>query len=226
MSNEHISSTRRIDVTVVVKNSFLLYKKYIGAVLFSGTFLLIGTYLVQTIFPNASFLSLFITVLWSALIQTWFIRYVHIREQAENKNFGDILRGTLRYVPDALAITAITFTISICGLLLLVIPGIIWGVMFSQALFYVVIEGKSIKKSLLQSRAITKGNRLAVFRSYFGVYLPFIVGLSLLYLFFVRTSAEMHIIFNGLYTVIIGMLFPIIGYTLYTSLKQLHRIDK
>lgn len=46
------------------------------------------------------------------------------------------------------------------GLILLVVPGIIWGLSYSQAIYLVVDKGLGVRESLTQSKHLMQGNRL------------------------------------------------------------------
>jgi uncharacterized membrane protein len=55
------------------------------------------------------------------------------------------------------------FLIVLGGVILLIVPGIIWGVRYSLAPYAVIIENLGAKQALSRSRALTKGKGFSIF---------------------------------------------------------------
>jgi uncharacterized membrane protein len=84
---------------------------------------------------------------------------------------GDLVRGFFTYL-----LTAVLYGLIIAvGLVLLVVPGIIWAVVFGLATFVAVDRGLDPIASLKESRRLTKGERWHLFL--FGLLL---IGVNLL----------------------------------------------
>lgn len=49
------------------------------------------------------------------------------------------------------------------GMILLVVPGIIWGIMYSQALYIAIDQGKGVRESLKASKDLTRGFKGKIF---------------------------------------------------------------
>jgi len=83
------------------------------------------------------------------------------------------------------------------GLILFIIPGIIWGVLYILAPYAVVIEGISGRAALSASRALTKGKNIFIYVFGFGV------------LFFLVVSAPLFLV-----TLLVGVMLgdPMIGF--------------
>jgi len=83
------------------------------------------------------------------------------------------------------------------GLILFIIPGIIWGVLYILAPYAVIIEGLSGRAALSASRALTEGKNIFIYVFGFGV------------LFFLVVSAPILLI-----TLLVGVMLgdPMIGF--------------
>lgn len=68
-------------------------------------------------------------------------------------------RPYLTFVATSIAAGALT----VLGLLLLIIPGIIAGIMFGFSLYLVIDKERGVKAALKESAALTKGNRWKMF---------------------------------------------------------------
>jgi hypothetical protein len=77
-------------------------------------------------------------------------------------NVGDLFTAGRFYLPVLVTMFIFQIMISI-GFLLLIVPGIILYVMFSQYLYLIIDRNMGIADSLQTSLEITKGNRMAIF---------------------------------------------------------------
>lgn len=77
-------------------------------------------------------------------------------------SLGHLFQGG-PYFLTALVATILVFLINLAGLMLLIIPGIIFALMLSQYLYLIVDRNVGIIESLELSRRITYGNKLTIF---------------------------------------------------------------
>lgn len=102
-------------------------------------------------------LSLIFLVLFFAWLLFGYIRYnlnVHDNGRASLKDLCMPLGKTIRY----LIASFLALSIFVGGLLLLIIPGIYWGVRFSQFVYFIIEKDAGIIESLKMSWAATAGN--------------------------------------------------------------------
>ena len=100
--------------------------------------------------------------MWLGIGQTMFLLKVARGEEA---SFGLIFAGGRYFLP-ILGLSILIFLIVFCGLLLLIVPGIILSLMFSQAYCLVIDRKMGIMESLEVSRQIMVGNKLTLFAVY------------------------------------------------------------
>lgn len=221
MSSEHKSKTPQIDSFAVIGSTIKLYKKYFPAVVVGGVLLAIIT-LVQSSFRDLWFVMSIIYAALTAVINVVFLQYVVRNEHKRTATIQSAAKQAVPYIVPGVLISLVTFSISLGGYLLLIIPGVIFSIMFSQSFNYVVLEKKSIGESLRLSRQLTKGNKYAIFRTYWLLYLPIFVVSGMLYLLLTRPFPEFYATFNNILTIFSGMLAPLLTYEIYLALNKLH----
>ena len=84
---------------------------------------------------------------------------VYDRKQYRYKNFSVSVPTILRYI----AASVLYALIVLLGLVLLVVPGLVWAVTYGFYGYAVVDKGLSAAEALSYSRAITKGKRWRIF---------------------------------------------------------------
>lgn len=92
---------------------------------------------------------------------------------------GAALAVGMRYALPLLGLAIVSGLGIYFGLLLLVVPGIIWGLMWSVATPAMVAEGLGISESLGRSRVLTKGWRGSIFLLLFVVFVLIFVPVVL-----------------------------------------------
>jgi phage FluMu protein Com len=93
-------------------------------------------------------------------------RYMLQIARGEPAEIGQLFSGG-SLLPQAFAIQMILFLGTVVGAILLLVPGIIFWLMFSQSPFMLVDQRANVGQSLSLSRAAMKGNKLTLF----GLYL-------------------------------------------------------
>jgi len=92
---------------------------------------------------------------------------------------GEMLGSGLRRLVPILVAGVLALLAMYGGLLLLVVPGVIFGLMFSLAVPVVMAESLGPVKALGRSRALTKGHRWRLLGTFFVTYLV-VAGLGIL----------------------------------------------
>lgn len=223
---EHISVSGRLEPIQVIKSTFRLYRKYFRAVLLCGGILVAFSYLEKTFYPQASFIWMPFSIFLYTSLQVVFLLYVNTHETGQKKTFAQVVRGAQPYILPATVLSAALFIITMIGIFLLIIPGIIWVLMFSLALNALVLGGKGLKDSLAASRTLTKGNRLQILQAEWGMHFPFFVAVGLVYLIFFGSETQTYSSLNAVLMLFIGMLSPLLLYEVYRTLRKMHAIEK
>ena len=96
--------------------------------------------------------------------------------RGQDAKFADLFSGGRWFVPIAIAslLYGLAFMV---GLILLIVPGIIVGLMFSQYYLLILDRDMGIIDSLTQSREIMRGNKLTLFVAVLSWMGLFILGL-------------------------------------------------
>jgi len=160
----------------IIVQSFSLYKNnwkkfisYLG--LFFATtliFSLFSVWLVQfdnsekIIFNTGFFIFCFIALAVS-VFSTWIsITFTRLIAKLSNNEIADAdvkqnLSATVRLIIPVFILSIIVGLIIFGGLLLFIIPGIIFGVWYAFAMYEIVLNDKKIKESLHNSKLLVKG---------------------------------------------------------------------
>lgn len=80
---------------------------------------------------------------------------------------GAMIGSTVRRLPRLVAAGAIALALTYLGFILLVVPGILWGLSYSLTAPVVMAEERGAWASAKRSRALAKGSRGALFATYF-----------------------------------------------------------
>lgn len=108
-------------------------------------------------------------------------------------------------------VTLLVFLATFGGIILLIIPGIIFGIWFSQSTFVFVDQGLGVKSSLLKSKELVKNRFWAIL----GRYIVF--GLFTLIVEIVLNLIPFKL--GGLFTTFLGALFILPSFLLYKELS-------
>jgi hypothetical protein len=104
--------------------------------------------------------------LLALLVNTWLelgmAVYMLKIARGQPASLGDLFTAA-RFWPAAIAMRLLAALAILSGLLLFIIPGIILGLMFSQALFLIVDRGMGPIEAMSMSRTVTSGNKAQIF---------------------------------------------------------------
>lgn len=175
---------QQIDVGKVVSRAFDVIKRnagpYAGVALLLGGLpgLLVGFATVYGLDSANPFAMVLSPLYWASLLISWLcgsilqaalVRSSILDLSGRPADIGGSLTAALGLLLPLVGLTLLTSVILIFGLILLIIPGIIFYVMFSVAVPVLVEERAGIIGSLERSAALTSGSRWQVF----GVFIIF-----------------------------------------------------
>ncbi len=103
--------------------------------------------------------------LGSTLVSTWIgigqVIFMLNLARGRQVDFLDILRGG-PYLSRAFLASVLTTLMVVMGLVLLIVPGVVLWLMFSQFLFLIVDRNAGVFDSLAMSRELTRGNKMTL----------------------------------------------------------------
>ena len=183
----------QIDVGKVVSRGFDVIKRNAGpygavALLLGGLpGFLVGLATVngiETANPIAMFISplywgaILLSLLCGSVLQAALVRSSILDLSGRPADVGGSLTAALALLPALIGLTVLTSIILIVGFILLIVPGIIFYVIFSVAVPVLVEERPGIIGSLERSVALTRGSRWQVF-GVLVVYILFYMAISM-----------------------------------------------
>jgi hypothetical protein len=192
---------KKLDLFEINKDVLQLYKKYFVYLLYFGIFAttisLFEPFSDDTLKFILSVILGFLTTAATVVI-LWFIDK---NEQNQTISLGTAMNDALPYVLKYYLTETYVLVISLLAGVIFIVPGVILGIMYSQAALFVLFKQQSIRESLISSSQLTKGNRWIIFRIYAQLLI-----LGLLYF--------------GILAVI-GSLSPIIGKPISLALHEI-----
>lgn len=220
MKAEQYSVSPQLYPAEVAHDTFALYKKYFAAILIGGVLSTAASYFLKPETEQAYFGLAIVSILLFEIIQILFLRYLYIREHKKHQAFTDFLITSAKYIVPGVFISLTSMLINTAGFLLLIVPGLIWSAMFSQALNMGILEGRMFKEAFQASYALTKGNLLKIMYTYIIIFLPYILLTVVLALFVPELALNNTL--SAVLSVLTNMLLPLSTYGIYKSLKKLH----
>jgi hypothetical protein len=144
-----------------------------------------------------------------------------IKNREQGVNFKQAFTASRPLIGAFFVTSALSGLAVMGGILLLIIPGIIFAIWFSQASYIVVSEHLQGSVALKRSKAYVVGRMGAVF--WRGLFLMIIVWvvLGILALIVGKSAAD---IINPIAQVLVAPLISIYGFLLYENLRQTRRI--
>lgn len=100
-------------------------------------------------------------VLFNAWISTGLGLFALRLARGEEARFGDLFAGG-PYLWRILGGSLLYFLVGYVGLVLLIIPGVVWFLMFSQFYYLILDRNLSIMDAFSMSRELTRGNKLTL----------------------------------------------------------------
>lgn len=216
----HISA---INLGEVFNKSVDLFKKYFKEVVGATVIYTILTYLLDVgirVEENPGlywFLSIII-LLAETVISFVILVYIHTSEGGKKISYTSAFQKTLpRIVPVLIAIL-LTFLLIAFGFILLIIPGVIALVLFSNSFYFALLENKGSLESLFLAKRLTKGNRFRIFLGNVGVTIPF---LALITFFTLRVGEDAA----GVAGIIPSAFSTVFYYSLWRALRSANPLE-
>lgn len=155
---------KSIDIIAVLRDTLELFKKYFQEILIVTVF----TFAFSLWFRSSSiniyyaFLSGTANFIISNIVMIGILWFISQREKAKTINLISAIKQSLpRFFPVAITLV-VQFIIVIIGSIMLVIPGVIAMIVFSQAPLLTLFDNKNVKQALLGSWELTRGSRIAI----------------------------------------------------------------
>jgi len=231
-----------ISVSDIIKQGWHLYIENLQLFLLPVIIMLVipGSILILEYFQYYNLLLYVLIIAISIFISLWVSIYIiKIIDNLYNKKpvlTNELLRISFHKIPGYFWVSFLAGLVILFGLILIIIPGIIFAVWFEFAPYINILEEKNNKglPALKQSKLLVKGNfwttlwRLMA-PAIFVYIIVMIIVAALTYLItggnidLVDPYSQANMVLNGLSTIILTLLAPLfISFIiiLYNSLKQ------
>jgi hypothetical protein len=228
-----------ISVSDLIKSSWNLYAKNIKILLLPIS-LLIPPYLLLYLFEYLTFpgqnLIVLILVALSIFMNLWisvfFIEMINKICENQAMNLNELFQSSMEKIASYFWVAILVGLITFAGLILLIIPGLIFAIWYAFAEYIVVLENKKGLKALLASKELVKGRWGATFwRLILPALLFYVAGIAIALVLTLTiglgnvdfTSLNENLMFNASSTfvfIILSPLFTAYGIILYNSLKE------
>jgi len=148
-----------------------------------------------------------------------------IKDQAENIGFQEAFKRGRPYINNFFSTGLLAGLAVLGGFILLIVPGIIFALWFSQACYIVINENLSNTAALKKSKAYMKGRVWEVFLKYLFIGLVVYGGLAVISLglggiaLALKTKSENISWISNVLSFVIAPLVTTYGYMLYKHLK-------
>lgn len=113
--------------------------------------------------PGSSFLNSFLPMICNSVLAALAIYSVVMSADGQRPGFGRTWRAAAPRIGHVIGVSFLIGLMVGVGLILLVVPGVIAGVMFAVAVPVIVIERSGVGEAIRRSRALTKGRRWEIF---------------------------------------------------------------
>lgn len=233
-----------MSISAIMKKGWDLYTKNLQKFLVPIG-IMIAPYLIYYLAlyygdPSIVVLMLLLTIimlavnLWIAIV---IIEMVNSAYKNQAFDVNKLLESSFRKIPSYLLVAFLTGLIVMVGIILLIIPGIIFAVWYSFSVYINILEGKKGMEALNASKALVQGRwgttfwRLIV--PTLVIYILVMVVVAILaYIIsggqFGAASLGQSILFNVLSTIIflfLGPLFASFSVILYNNLKETKQVS-
>ncbi|MEX0621989.1 MAG: hypothetical protein WD187_03300 [Candidatus Woykebacteria bacterium] len=172
------------------------------SVIISITVTLINVLLLQPLFGGV--------VVWSVLKLS----------KGEKPNLNESFNIALQRFPKLLAVTILQIIFIVLGLVLFVIPGIVFGVWFFAADYLVVEKNLGPWKALMESKELVKGNFFGVFLLGL-IILAFLVVLFAISQFILINIENFKVSIDSVGLTLSSLVAIVYGFVVYKSLLNL-----
>lgn len=220
-------NTTELNPATITKASWQLYKKYFWQVVCFGLIAAVVGAALEVADPKQSYwiITNTLSLVIFAITEAVFLLSIDKREHKRTVHFPTLIQQVVPVTGMLFLNNFLWSFLFFGGLLLLVIPGLIWGTMFSQAFNYAVFEKKGVKEAFVASKNITKGKRWEVFTAYAYILVPYML-LSLIAggidTTNVKVSGVQISFAYALVTVFVSYLLSLQSYSIWRALKATH----
>lgn len=153
-----------------------------------------------------------------AFVQPLFIISVVNNEHQTSASFSKMVSYVLRSVGRLFGTTFLVGLIVGGGYLLLIIPGVILSLMYSQAYYLTLIDGLGPIDALKQSKILTKYNKKKIFNIYF------LVGVLSLVVYLPLAFLKIPSYITNLFEYAWGAYMMILNYIIFKKLKSFQQV--
>lgn len=133
------------------------------------------------------------------------------REYTAPAPFSTLVTYIFKSYPYLIGTVILTSMVNIGGYLLLIIPGIIFSCMFSQAYYLTLIDGLSPIQALKQSKLLTRFNKMRIYNTYFLISIMSIVFIPL-------SIFKVPDYITQIFVYILSGYMVVLGYTIFKKL--------
>lgn len=226
-----------INYEAVIRDSFSLFSRYflfilIAIILEFGVFYgitfstgYLSAFLAHDFFSSHFFLAILINLalgtfdfIFGSFINATLVIHMLNKENQTQARLSQVVLYTLkRLVPEIFTLILMNIVTAL-GMILLIIPGIIFLIMYSQAPYFALIEGMGPVQSLKASAQLTKGSRMKIFilLLVIGVfYMAFSYAITLLGYHGVVITLMVPAIVGGVF----GTYFIVLQYAIWRALR-------
>lgn len=160
------SATKSFAVDEALKSGWATYKNKWGFIvllyLLTGVISVLGDWIYQATDGIMAAL-IYVIILVVNLILQMGLLYVMLQiARGKKAGFGDILTPAGKFVNYFLGLIIVS-VITIVGLVLLIIPGIIWAIKYCFVPYLIIDQNLSPMEALKKSGEMTEGNKLNIF---------------------------------------------------------------
>jgi hypothetical protein len=177
MSDQQIGFGGQFDMGRVVKETFAAAQKHfvvllVGAVvltLLPQMILLMGTQGISATEPlkmlssPAYIIGMFATLIGGAMLQAYVIYTVVQGHQGKTATIPEAFMAAVSKIIPLFILAIVTYIGLVLGMVLLIVPGIILGLMWTVSIPALVVENIGPMQALGRSRNLTRGSRGAIF---------------------------------------------------------------
>lgn len=233
--------TKLISITEIIRQGWKLYTENFQRFLIP-ILILLGPYIVfyfaqliagkagALLFLGLTALLIFINI-WIEIAITLIVNKIYLNQPIDTNN---ILEISFQKIPSLFLVSILVALITIGGLILLIIPGIILSIWYAFAQYINILEDKDNKglAALISSKKLVSGRWWPVFWRVLlpGLFVFFFVILIVIALTFLITngqykpdSPEQNLLINAATTLIFLILTPLFAsfnIIVYNNLKQ------
>lgn len=208
-------AAQKLNPILVNKEALRLYRTYLPYLLSVGLCHALFVWFLAIPIINIglafTFGILYLAVLW----------LVDKREHGKQISLLQAVQHIVPRIPIILGVGLVFYLIVIGGLLLLVIPGIIWWSMYGQARMFVLFRKQGIVQALSSSKQVTAHHRIEILFSYLPIAAPSILAIWIIEIFLMHYNDFAYSLFWPIVSTLITPLIVTLTYAIWRHLNTL-----